>query len=295
MCGVPAPPVPGGCGAAETGYIHYVYARFRPLSNSTGNDLMIIISGGMPRSGSRWYRRVTHGLLVKAGYPSVKELKEMYGSEMAMQPSLQPGIKIHTLMKFDRLAKQGLTFTVKTHTPPTLAIQWYLRTDRFTGTYTYRDPRDAIVSALERGEAMRNEKTGVRFMGIGPYRSFARLHTLEGAIAWMRWMQIPNCLRWLRTNNVLVSRYEDIRQDTFGQIRRLSEFLDLGLNDEQIGDVIEEFDSSGRKDQRKQSRGGGKIINKGVVGRHKEVFSPSEQELLRKKLGKYIVEMGYTL
>ena len=247
---------------------------------------MIIISGGMPRSGSRWYRRVTQGLLMEAGYPGIKELQEVYGSKM--EPQLHPGIKMYSLIKFDRMSKSGATFTVKTHTPPTLSMQWFLAKDNFKGTYTYRDPRDVIVSALERGRAIRREGLGERFLGIGPYRSFARLNTLEGAILWMKWLQLPNCMRWMRAKNVLVSRYEDIRENAFGQIRNLSDYLGLDLKDEQISDVITKYDSG-------STLRGGKIINKGVIGRYEEVFSPEEQELLRKKLGKDIVEMGYTL
>jgi len=262
------------------------YTRLFYLLRNIWNVSMIIISGGMPRSGSRWYRRVTQGLLQEAGYPGIKELREKYGPQL--DPQLHPGLKLHRLIKFDRLARAGETFTVKTHTPPTIAMQWYLATDRFTGTYTYRDPRDVVVSALELGRKMREEGLGQRFLGIGPYRSFARLHTVEGAITWLRWMQIPNCMRWIRNPNVLVTKYEDIRADTFGQIKRLSEFIGLELGDEQISDVIARFDSG-------STPRSGKIINKGIIGRYREVFSPEEQALLNKKLGKYIVELGYSL
>lgn len=258
---------------------------------------MLVISGGMPRSGSRWYYRVTYALIVAAGNPDARGLQQLYGKELPPGLTLKPPTYLYRLIRFNRVStRYDVTFPVKTHTAPELSIKYFLEHKGIKGTYTYRDPRDVIVSALERGREMRETGAAERYYRIGPLKTFARLKTLEGAITWMIWQQIPRWKRWMKCRNVLVSRYEDLRTNTEAEIRRLVDFLELDLDDRQIADVMEEFDyESGDKKPDFRTAGAGRLVNKGVAGRYKDVFTPEQQDFLNAKLGKYILQMGYEL
>ena len=94
----------------------------------------------------------------------------------------------------------------------------------------------------------------------------------------------------MRCPGVLVTRYEDLVADTIGQLERLARHLEWNVSDEQIGQVAAKY-------QRDRVVQGAiekpRFMNNAVVGRYKEVLSPAEQELCRKRLGRYLERMGY--
>ena len=193
-------------------------------------------------------------------------------------------------MRLDRIGRQGNTFVVKTHRRPSPRLRRLLATGRFKATYIYRDLRDVIVAALEAGERFRATHKPRRLFLIGPYRfAFARLFTVEGAIRYARWRLVPRWEAWVRCPGVLITRYEDLLADTRGELRRLADFLQLDVTDEQMQDIAIKY----QRDQGDQAAKVASALNKGVAGRHLEVLSREQQELCRKRLGRYLKRMKY--
>ena len=96
---------------------------------------------------------------------------------------------------------------------------------------------------------------------------------------------------WAQCDGVLLTRYEDLHADTQGQLRRLAEYLDLDVSEKQIETIAAAYDRSRLKAD--TSRAGRLHLNKGVTGRFKEVLSQEQQELCRRRLGRYLQMMGY--
>jgi len=248
---------------------------------------MIVLCAGMQRSGSRWYFDLIHDLMVANGCPASLDVREKYGLSFLGQPRCN----LHRayfwrMWRLDRISRSGLTFMIKTHSRPSPSVRRLMAMGRLKATYIYRDPRDVIVSAMERGRLMRESGEARRLLGLWPYRDFARLYTVPGALFWARWQLLTRWESWMRCEGLLVMRYEDLRADPRRQLARVAEFLDLDAPQELVDRIVAGYEPDRWREKPR-------AFNKGVTGRYKEVFSDQEQELSRKRLGYFLKRMGY--
>ena len=250
---------------------------------------MIVILGTMQRSGSRWYYNMINDLMVAAGGDNAHGLREKFGLRPVPGRSSTHLRRLYfwTLMRLDRISRQGHTFVLHTHRGPSPSLRMLMATGRFKANYLCRDLRDVVVSALDRSKVMHT--TGQlkgRHFRIGPQRSFARLRTVKGATLWARWQLMPRWAAWMRCKDLLVTRYEDLVADTHRELKRFAAFVDLGVSDECLEGIIAAY---------RPERGGSAhhSLVKGVVGRYKEVLTPEQQALCRKRFGRYLEKMGY--
>jgi len=254
---------------------------------------MIVVSASMPRSGSLWYYRLTQDVLTYAAirnYIRSVDLRGIWGQNI--------GGSLHRfdwgqLFQLEKATKDGL-ITVKTHKAPSHVLRYFIGRGKVKATYIYRDPRDVIISALERGNSMREKGEAKRYFGIGPYRTFARIKTLRGAILWVRWQLFPRWQKWQKCHNVLFVKYEDLVRDTSYQLKRLTDFFEIDLSDIQLEEIVKKYQPDGSDKLDCYWRwGGGKMFNKGVIGRYKTVLSKKEQDLCLKCLEKILSTTGY--
>ncbi|MCH8152866.1 MAG: sulfotransferase domain-containing protein [Planctomycetes bacterium] len=254
---------------------------------------MIILSAGMQKAGTGWYWNMTNELLMAAGYLDSRDIREKYQLHAVLTTANcnVRGLDDQAILELDRISQQGHTFVVKTHRRPSKLVRKLMAEGRMRATYIYRDLRDAIVSALDRGRVMREtgELHGRHFY-IGPQRSFAKYHTVRGGILWARWRLVPVWKAWSRYGGVLMTRYEDLHADTHGQLRRLAEFLEVDVSDDQIEAIVSTYHRDRIKNSQEQVF---LHFNKGVAGRFREVLTSKQQELCRKRLGRYLEMMGY--
>jgi hypothetical protein len=245
----------------------------------------------MQRSGSRWYYDMSHDLMVEAGCPKALDIREKYNLDFLTFPRCNlTRLYPWRLRRLDRVGRESNTFLVKSHRPPTFTLRRLLASGRFKAIYIYRDLRDVLLSGLEEGEKMRTTGKTERYFGIWPYRSFARLYTVKGACLWARWQLFTRWRKWTRCPGLLTTRYEDLLADTRGQLRRLADHLELDVSDEQIQRVVDKY----RRDKAlKGMIEKPKPLNKGVIGRHREVFTPQQLAICQKRLGRCLEEMGY--
>ena len=265
---------------------------------------MIYISAGMPRSGSRTYYSQLFELMIATGLPSAGDLRQKFGSRLP--PRSLERFHLRKLLRFDQLSgESGVIIPVHTHVAPSMSIRYFLSNGRAKATYMFRDPRDVIVSALERGKILREQGNVQRMFGIGPYKTFARLKTLSGAVRWIQMQQYPRWKRWRQIDNVLMARYEDNITDMRGTLQRLAEYFELSVTDMQINTIVDQMSKKGQDKSAslpnkgkpagtmKSTVGGGALLNKGVIGRHRDVWSQIEQDMVNDRLGKIIEAMGY--
>ena len=158
--------------------------------------------------------------------------------------------------------------------------------------YSTRDPRSVAVSMFHfrvaRGKLRPNEPLD-EFV-----RAFAK-GTMFGKQARSRirsWAE--NVMSWVSqadqgNPSVLLLRYEDLKADTVGELRRVANFLRIPASDAELRAAVEnssferlqEFEQELDKvDPRKDWAAGGRFIRKGAVDEWKQVFSPEQNEMI---------------
>jgi len=231
---------------------------------------MIVLSAGMQRSGTRWYYNLISDVMVAAGNPTALDVREKYALDFLTLPRCNLShLRSRYLKRLAEISSQNISIVIKTHNRPSSSLAGYLDSGQFKATYIYRDLRDIILSGLERGEKIRANGEARRFYGIGPYRTFARLHTLEGGIIWAKWQLFSRWKAWMRCKGVLFVRYEDLIADTIGQLKRFADHVDLDLPESKLLEIVDSY-------QRERAIKGEikkpKSLEKGIVGRYEEVF-----------------------
>jgi hypothetical protein len=146
-------------------------------------------------------------------------------------------------------------------------------------TYIYRDPRDAMLSAMDYGK---------RAIQKGRPNAFSYLGDFEQAVEFMT-TYVRIWQAWVRERGVLVSRYEDLLRDYDEEARRLATFLGIDAAKPAIGEVLGRF-----RPEQAEGRQGTHFF-KGRIGRFREAFPAGKQATLAEKFGPYLEKMGYPI
>ena len=238
---------------------------------------MIVVSAGMPRSGTGWVYNLTNDLFVAAGYMPAGRVRKRFGMQMVLRPHNnsvgKPGAVKLVALTLPHLL--GQRFAVKTHANPTGALRAWVKLGAAKVHYSYRDPRDVVVSAWEEGERMRKR---------GKTTSFAAYTTIEQTIdAVANWLHGWDT--WMAYEPALKLRYEEMKADTLGQVRRLCDHYKLKIGEEQMRGVVEKY-APGNKQV-------GAHFVKGVTGRYREALTEDQVKLCEEKFGPWLQKMGY--
>ena len=167
----------------------------------------------------------------------------------------------------------GNTFTIKAHSGATAVGDLFMNTGWMKTTYIYRDPRDALLSAMDFGK---------RTLDKGHPNAFSHLTTLDDSIDFMlRYCVIWDS--WITRKSVLSARYEDLLKDYDSETDKLAGFLGLNKGKQAVNDAIEKY----RPGQAKEGRDGLHFY-KGQVGRFRERFD-------RMSKRKWLISSGHIL
>ena len=240
----------------------------------------IILSIGMPRAGSGWHYNLIHDLVVAAGGTDASEIRQRYRLGWILT---EVNCNIGALTPYRLLpvmipALLGRSFVIKVHAGPKPLALWLIRRGWIQPTYIYRDPRDALLSALEYGRRKRYK---------GRIGAFSDIETIEQGIEFMREYIIISEI-WLACPQALHVRYEDLLLDYDSEATRLVDFLNLDKTEPDIQQVIDRYrPEQGSSDQK------GTHFVKGKIGGYREVFTPEQQRLCIDAFGNYLEQMGY--
>lgn len=235
---------------------------------------MIVISGGLVKSASGWLFNLTNDLLVAAGRSDVRQVREEFdlGGILRHENCNLGQPTLGKLLALTRPHRAGRTFVVKTHGAPGPAMRVLMAAGVVRATYTYRDPRDVVVSALEHGEKSRQR---------GENQGFHELHSVEDAIPYVA-KQLTIASRWLTTPGVLAIRYEDLTADPEAALADVARHLDLAT----LRDVIERNDPT-------QGTGGRLHFNKGIAGRYREVLDDDQVARCNRTFAPFLRQAEY--
>lgn len=235
---------------------------------------MIIVSASAPRSGSVWYVNMTNDLLVAAGYADALAIREQYHLEDLMQPFFVQGkLRYTKLMRLLVPRLFGHTYVFKTHEYPTRGLRLLTRLGLFRSTYIYRDPRDRLVSlmnfARKQGADESDQVLFERTLG----------HVQKAYAQQQAWAQHPH---------TLLTRYEDLIEDTTGELQRLADHLGVQVSADAIATIVARYDRT--NNQRQFSH-----LNVGGSGRYRNALTATQIARVHQLIGDDIQALGYEL
>ncbi len=241
---------------------------------------MIVLSVGMPRAGSGWHYNLIHDLMQTRGWIEATEIRRRFHlGNVLTEVNCNIGVlsaRRLALVYIPSLV--GNSFVIKAHSRPTAAFRTMQSLGLIRATYIYRDPRDAMLSAMSYGK---------RALGRGHPNAFSHLVDFTSAVDFMgAYVRVWDA--WVKEKGVLISRYEDLLQSYDREAGRLVEYLGLDAGDVAVKEVISRL-----RPEKAEGRQGTHFF-KGRVGRFREAFSAGEQELLAAHFGSYLSRMGYS-
>jgi hypothetical protein len=240
---------------------------------------MIVLSVGMPRAGSGWHYNLIHDLMRTTNCAEAANIRTRFHLKGVLT-EVNCNIGVLSARRLAMVAFPailGNTFVIKAHAKATLASRLLRLACLMRITYIYRDPRDAMLSAMDYGG---------RGLEKGRPNAFSHLTDFQQALDFM--LEYARIWKsWMRESHVLVTRYEDLLRDYDTQLIRLCAHLRLDINRASVREVVER-----NRPQRAEGRQGTHFY-KGRIGRFREIFSPEQQAILADKFGPFLGPMGY--
>jgi len=241
---------------------------------------MIILAVGMPRAGSGWHYNLIHDLVVASGGINAREIRKKYHLEKVLT-EVNCNISALTLRRLMTILPASLAgnrFAIKAHSGATAVSDLFIRSGWIQAAYIYRDPRDAMLSAMDFGK---------RTLEKGHPNAFSHLTSMNIAIEFMlKYCKVWET--WISRKTVLSARYEDLLREYDREVNKLLTYLKVDPNIQEVHQVIEKY----RPGQTRENRDGTHFF-KGQIGRFREVFNLDEQKIMTDKFGQYLNLMGY--
>lgn len=208
---------------------------------------------GYPRSGTHWISNV------------VQKSSDLYSPDyaeidykMALDKHI-PLIKIHARSKSVLKLKMFLLL------PPHIFKKKYI--------YTYRDPRDAIISLYNMYNILKNKNLS--------QKEFLNIYDPIGQYKW----EIKSWVLNNKSANVLTVRFEDLKNDTTNIFNKIFSFININenVNYESLNEFVGVVEKNNRK--------------KGAIYGWKENYDEYIDliEEINKDLSEEIVKLGYDI
>jgi sulfotransferase family protein len=242
---------------------------------------MIVLSVGMPRAGSGWHYNLIHDLMRTTGCAEASDIRRSFKLQ-GILTEVNCNIGVLSFRRLSAVAIPALlgnTFVIKAHSRPTSASRLMRAFGLLRITYIYRDPRDAMLSAMEYGS---------RGLQRGRPNAFSQLTEFDAAMDFMTgYVQIWS--KWVAEPGVLVSRYEDLLGRYDQETGRLVDYLELDPKSRTLSDVLVQY----RPDEAEGRQG--THFFKGRIGRFREAFTSGQQAAMAERFGPFLPKMGYPL
>jgi hypothetical protein len=235
----------------------------------------------MPRAGSGWHYNLIQDLMKTTGCADAGDIRRRFHLEHVLtEVNCNIGVlSARRLAMVSVPAVLGQSFVIKAHAGPTTASRLLQAAGLLRITYIYRDPRDAMLSAIEYGQ-----RASVK----GRPNAFSPIATFDQALEFIAGY-VDIWEKWIREQNVPVWRYEDLRDDYTAEAGRLAQFLGLDSGRPEVQAVMAHYAPA--RAEGKQ----GTHFSKGRIGRFREIFTPQQQAGLAERFGSVLTRMRYRI
>jgi hypothetical protein len=239
---------------------------------------MIVISNGVPKSGTTLLRYYTYQLMHLYSSCSAQELLRKYIKNGTLRGSGEYVEKIdeRSLDIISCISAREGDLLVKTHMPPTYTLLRALSQKRILMTFIFRDPRDVILSAMD-------HRLRTLFDADPVFKDF--ISVSEGTRRTAVWFR--SAVAWVDYGLPCIFRYENLVQQPEHEIERLSKYLNIPVSIDVIDSIISTEQSS-RLPGKNQ-------LNKGEMRRFEREMTTEEIAFCDKVLSRQITRLGYEL
>jgi Sulfotransferase domain len=242
---------------------------------------MLIISAGMPKSGTAYIYNVLNGLLVAAGFADARTIRDKHGlgEVMRWHNNNVSDLSVLRLLRLWLISRSEGRLVVKTHEPPSTGMKLLSSLGCLRVVYIYRDPRDVLLSAIDHG---------VELLKAGQTHTFASMVEFDKALAAVQtWLATWRAYRAM--HNVLALKYEDLLADPVSTLRSCEAFLGLTVTDRARDEVLWQYNRANPDVERQYLH-----LNKAVAFRYRSEMSPAWQARCREELAASLHAMGYS-
>jgi hypothetical protein len=242
---------------------------------------MLIVSAGMPKSGSAYFYNVLNGVMVAAGFPDARAIKDKYGLTGVMRwHNNNVDVRFGLLLRLWLISRREGPFVVKTHAAPQPSMKLLASLRWVRVVYTYRDPRDVLLSAMDHGQKILEAGEHHTFASLVEFdKAFAAVETWLGT--WRAYHAMPN---------VLGIKYEDLLADPVQTLRRCEEFLGLAVKDDARTAVLWQYNRDNPEAAREELH-----LNKAVAFRYRTEMSAEQRRRFLDAAGDTLQAMGYAV
>jgi hypothetical protein len=242
---------------------------------------MFIVSIGMKKSGSAYLYNIVNDLLLETGHVDARKIKDKHKLHglMKWHNNNVGDLSFLTVARLYRINRIEGTFVVKTHEPPGITARLLNKAGNLKIIYSYRDPRDALLSATDHGR---------RIIADGEYHTFAKIVDFDVALKTVNsWIDIWE--KCAKISNVLLLKYDDLMTNPLGCVTNILNYLELSLDDDQIQEILWKYSKNNPGGERKRLH-----FNKAEIYRYKEEMPLEQKNKCLDYFGKRLLDMGYT-
>jgi len=236
-----------------------------------------VVSAGMQKSGSTLLHEYCKALVCRQHGDAGQRAFEgwVQTGPVGGSGSFPWNLWVNHVPALCALAAQHGPFALKTHAPyPHVAAA--VANEAIRTVFIHRDPRDAVLSALDHGARS-------RAAGDWPYAECVDVaSTLPLVRKWC-----ADAVTWLGPPGVLCFRYEDLLADTQAEVSRLAAFLGVPDTGKAAAAVIAQ--------ERADRQPGRNQFNKGAVCRWPQEMTVAQRDECERVLAPWIRAMGYQL
>ncbi|HTL82854.1 MAG TPA: sulfotransferase domain-containing protein [Bacteroidia bacterium] len=236
---------------------------------------MIIISGGFPKSASTLLFYYMEEYLARSGKKNAQKKFLRWNPE-----GFIPAFGILNSTRLVLLSVFSGDVVVKTHAAPNWVLKLLINLKFAKAYYSIRDPRDCVLSALDHGRSAREKKEKTPSdIAFAPFQTRKDLYPAFH-------MHFDRYMKWKRYGKVLFVRYEELLDDTYGELNSILSYL--GKTEEQKNTrAIEKYFAAKKHETRH--------FNKGVISRYADELKNEEIDEIEKELPEIFSEMNYPL
>lgn len=243
---------------------------------------MLVLSVGMQKSGSAYFYNVINELIIESNGADARHVKTVYrlDSTMKWHNNNIGGLHFFRLIRLWIISLREGVFVVKTHSSPSLSARILNKLGLIKIIYCYRDPRDALLSAVDHGR---------KILASGDDHTFSEMVNFDNALNIVKgWADIWR--QYANMHGVLMIKYEEMMEKPVEHARLIEGFLDLSVSEERREEIIWKFskDNPGREQT-------GLHFNKAEIYRYKTEMTAEEVKKCKAVLGGYIEGMSYDI
>ncbi|XP_075059700.1 sulfotransferase 6B1-like [Mixophyes fleayi] len=219
------------------------------------DDIMLV---AYPKCGSNWSMLLLHSMIYT-----------VHNKEAA---AIIPLIEFKSHNKFEKLKDELSPRALGTHLPYDEIPQSILE-KKIKMLVMFRNPKDTAVSLFHfynNNPMLPNYDSWDNFLP----------DFIAGRVVWGSYFDHADAWNKHFDETVLFMTYEDMKEDLEGSIKKISEFFDLPLTEEQRKQITEKGTFKSMKENSKQTHGhfGDVIFRKGEVGDWKNHFSEAQSQ-----------------